>query len=751
MKLPSAFALTPKTLASLVSAAATLGVTLLLSWALVAGRTPEMLQRLDLLIYDFWVRYTAQPAGEPQVTVLELDEASLLKLGQWPWPRDRIAQVVKEVFDTYGARALAFDIVFAEPDRSDAAAIRQRLERVPPGANGADGALRQEFKALIDSLDRDRMLAEALKGRDVVLGYYFNADPTSRSGALPEPWLPADMAQTLGIRALSGPGYGANLEALVQAAKRAGHFNPRVDLDGVTRSIPLLQENDGMLYTSLTLGVLSLLAGDNAAVDFGPAVTAGGREVTEALTVGPFKLPIDGRAQALVPFFGGRGTLPRVSVADLLERKADPALLKGRVVVFGPIAAGLKDSRSTPVDNNQPGVELHASYLQGALTGHLPSRPYYTDAAVLSTLWLVGLIMLLGARRLRPGPFSLVSIGALAAVVGGAGWLWVQHRAVLPVALPLTQIAMLFVGLNLLGYLFETRSKNAMNKLFGQYVPPELVGEMNENPAQYSMSAKSTELTVMFADVRGFTTLSEKMEPAALGELMNTLLTELSRVIRADHLGTIDKYIGDCVMAFWGAPIDRPDHAAAATAAALDMQKALTALLPRLVVPEGAHIAVGIGLNTGKAVVGNMGSAYRMAYTVLGDTVNTASRLEGLTKAYGAAIVVGEAVRAAAREGFLWCELDWVRVKGRDTPLAIHEPLCRLSEADATLRDQVARHEQALVDYRERRFQQALDTWTALQAERPCKLHELWMERAQTYLGEPPADGWDGVYTFESK
>jgi len=322
---------------------------------------------------------------------------------------------------------------------------------------------------------------------------------------------------------------------------------------------------------------------------------------------------------------------------------------------------------------------------------------------------------------------------------------------VLPVALPLTQIFTLFIGLNVLGYLFETRTKNAMNKLFGQYVPPELVGEMNQDPARYTMSARSAELTVMFADVRGFTTLSEKMEPAALGELMNTLLTELSRVIRADHLGTIDKYIGDCVMAFWGAPIDRPDHAAAATAAALDMQKALTALLPSLTVPEGAHIAVGIGLNTGKAVVGNMGSAYRMAYTVLGDTVNTASRLEGLTKAYGAAIVVGESVRAAAPDGFLWCELDWVRVKGRDTPLAIHEPLCRLAEADATWRGQIARHEQALVDYRERRFEQALSTWQALQAERPCKLFELWAERAQTYLANPPAEGWDGVYTFETK
>jgi len=348
-------------------------------------------------------------------------------------------------------------------------------------------------------------------------------------------------------------------------------------------------------------------------------------------------------------------------------------------------------------------------------------------------------------------PFTLASVGTAAAVLGVGFGLWLQHRTVLPVALPLTQIATLFLGLNVLGYLFETRTKNAMNKLFGQYVPPELVGEMNQDPARYTMSAKSTELTVMFADVRGFTTLSEKMEPAALGELMNTLLTELSRVIRADHLGTIDKYIGDCVMAFWGAPIDRPDHAAAATAAALDMQKALTALVPTLTLPEGAHIAVGIGLNTGKAVVGNMGSAYRMAYTVLGDTVNTASRLEGLTKAYGASIVVGESVRAAAADDFLWCELDWVRVKGRDKPLAIHEPLCRLSEADEAWRGQIARHERALLDYRERRFEQALGTWTALQAERPCKLFELWAERSQTYLAHPPAEGWDGVYTFETK
>jgi adenylate cyclase len=336
-------------------------------------------------------------------------------------------------------------------------------------------------------------------------------------------------------------------------------------------------------------------------------------------------------------------------------------------------------------------------------------------------------------------------------VLGLGWWLWTTQSVVLPVALPLSQVATLFLGLSLLGYLAETRSKNAINRLFGQYVPPELVNEMNDDPGNYSMSARSTELTVMFADVRGFTTLSERMEPAALAELMNQLLTELSRVIRADHMGTIDKYIGDCVMAFWGAPIPRADHAAAAVSAALGMQKALTALVPRLVVPEGAHIAVGIGVNTGRAVVGNMGSAYRMAYTVLGDAVNTASRLEGLTKAYGAAVVVGDSVRQAAPDDFLWCELDRVRVKGRLAPLAIHEPLCAAAAASDELRAQVQAHEGALAAYRERRFEAAVQAWQQLQAAAPSVLHELWLERAQNTLSHPPAADWDGVYTFETK
>jgi len=743
----------PRHAAAWTAALWTLGVTLMLSWMLVDGRTPELLRRVDLWIYDQAVRATLRAPQSPGVAVVALDEASLEAHGQWPWPRDRVAELVRRLFDEHGARALAFDIVFAEPDRSDAGAIRQRLQAVP---GSAGDPLRAELGRLLASLDRDATLAATLQGRPVVLGYYFTGDATRRVGVLPEPFLPADFAHEMSLRPEIGAGYGANLEALTLAAARAGHFNPSPDLDGVTRRVPLLVEHEGMLYPSLSLAVLGLLAGDGATVDFGRESTLDGRAVTESLTLGPFRLPVDAQARVLVPFFGVSGTTPTVSAGDVLSGRADASLLRGRVVFLGATAPGLKDARVTPVDAAQPGVELHASVVQGALDGRLPSQPHYTVAAVLSTMWAVALVMGVGSRRLKLWSFGLTAVAMAAAVLAGAGWLWSAHRAVLPVALPITQVALLLVGLTVLGYLMETRSRRAINRLFGQYVPPELVGEMNEDPARYSMSARAAELTVLFADVRGFTTLSERMTPPALATLMNALLTDLSRVIRADHMGTIDKYIGDCVMAFWGAPVDRPDHARAAVAAALDMQRSLARLLPTLTLPEGAYIAVGIGLQTGPAVVGNMGSAYRMAYTVLGDTVNTASRLEGLTKPYGVDIVVGDTTRRAAEAGpgaaaFVWRQIDRVRVKGREAPLDIHEPLCRVEDATPDLRDRARDHDAALAAYFSRDFATAQALWSALVARSPCPLHDLWLARAAALREAPPGSDWDGVWTHETK
>lgn len=747
MRLVHSLFSTPRRAATLVSGVATLLLAAVLGALVAGGRTPQALQRADLWIHDAWVRHTLAPPASPQVTVLAIDEASLQRLGQWPWPRDRIAEIVRRVIDVHGAKLLALDVAFVEPDRSDADALRETLQGAPvPG----EAALRQSLQDLLGRLDRDAALARALQGRPVVLGYAFSPDAALRRGELPEPWMPASMLAEIGLAPPELAGYASSLPQLAQAAGRAGHVNALRDADGVTRRMAMLVQHEDMVYTSLGLAALSALAGERTPVEFGRG-DATGHGVQQALRIGPYTLPVDAAGGVRLPFFGPPGTLARVSVADLLDGRAEAALLRGRVVLMGATAAGLRDSVPTPVATDQPGVELHAALLEGALGAGLPSRHPQTTALELALLAACALVMLAGSRRLKLPLFAGVSAALGAGIVLLALGFWTASRLWLPIAVPLLFVALLFVTLTVLGYLLETRGRVAMNRLFGQYVPPELVGEMNEDPARYSMSARATELTVMFADVRGFTTLSERMAPAALGELMNSLLTELSRVIRAGHLGTIDKYIGDCVMAFWGAPVARPDHAAAAVAAALDMQQALAALVPRLTLPDGAHLAVGIGLNTGAAVVGNMGSAYRMAYTVLGDTVNTASRLEGLTKAYGVGIVAGDAVRQAAAGGFVWRELDRVRVKGRETPLAIHEPLCRAEGAPARLRQLAARHEAALADCRGRRFEAALQAWQALQAEAPCTLHALWAARAQHLLDEPPGADWDGVTTFESK
>ena len=740
---------TPRARATLACAALTLAVTLaLVPAALAPERAPDPLQRFDLWLYDRLVQASLSPSPRPAVTIVAVDEPSLARVGQWPWPRDRLAELVRTLFDTYGAKVLALDAVFAEADRSDAPAIRAALERTPAGA---DPALRRELEAVLERLDRDTVFAQAVQGRAVVLGYYYTRARDQSTGALPDPgWLPRQVAAELGLQAPEFPGFGANLPALMQAAGAAGHFTRDEDVDKVTRRLPMLVAHGDFVYTSLALEVLSQVSG-KAPIGV-PAAAPG--ESAALLQIGErLALPIDPASRVLVPFYGPPGTIETVSAADVLEGRADPARLRDRIVVFGPTAPGLRDSVPTPVGGDRvfPGVEVHASVIQGALDVRLPSQPWFTNAAVLVLLAGVALVMLIAARGLRLRSFAL-STGLLVLALLAAGWtLWTRERWVLPLALPLVQLATLFVGLNLLAYLFETRGRRALGRLFGQYVPPELIGEMNADPARYSMSGRSAELSVMFADVRGFTTLSEQMQPQALGELMNTLLTELSRVIRADHRGTIDKYIGDCVMAFWGAPVARHDHAAASVAAALDMQRALAALVPRLELPGGAQLAVGIGLNTGPAVVGNMGSAYRMAYTVLGDTVNTASRLEGLTKAYGVGIVAGESVRQAAGEDFLWRELDRVRVKGRETPLSIHEPVARAREASAVQSAHAQRHETALAAWREGRFDDSLQAWQVLHDEQPCQLFALWIERAQRLRDAPPGPGWDGVYTFETK
>jgi len=714
-----------------------------------------LVERLEAIAYDTRLRLTMPGGVDPRVVIVDIDERSLQVEGRWPWPRDRVARLVDELFDRYQASVVGFDIVFAEPDESSGLA---RLEALARSELRAVPAFEGVLRDLRPRLEYDRVLAGRLEGRPVVLGYYFSSAGAAQgerpmaSGALPPPVIAAGTFSGRGVRFTRWEGYGANLPVLQAAARSAGHFNQLTDADGVARRVPMLVEHAGAYYESLSLAMMRLLLGSPPIEPGYPASSALSRGYAglEWLNVGPLRIPVDEWVSAYVPYRGHRGSFPYVSATDVLSGKVDAAVLERRIVLVGTSAPGLFDLRSTPVDPIYPGVEIHANLLAGMLDGSIRQQPPYVRGAEFLLLALFGLALVFGLARLTPLRATAAATVALLLLVALDAVVWRWGQLILPIASGLLLVVLLYAMNMAWGFFVEARGKRQITGLFGQYVPPELVDEMARHPEQFSMEGESREMTVLFSDVRGFTTISEGLEPRELSRLMNEFLSPLTRVIHARR-GTIDKYMGDAIMAFWGAPLADPDHAAHAVAAALEMQRTLQERQADFAARGWPPIRIGVGLNTGRMSVGNMGSDIRVAYTVMGDAVNLASRLEGITKEYGADIIVSEAVCRAA-PGFVYQELDRVRVKGKDTPVAIFEPVGRRGEVDRSLLDQVALFQRALEHFRNRNWDMAEVQLLNLQKRVPGRrLHALYLERIEAFRKSPPPADWDGVCTFTSK
>jgi adenylate cyclase len=424
--------------------------------------------------------------------------------------------------------------------------------------------------------------------------------------------------------------------------------------------------------------------------------------------------------------------------------------LKGRVVLVGASAPGLVDLRATPVGTAYPGVEIHANLIAGMLDGAIKQRPAYVIGAEVLLLLAFGMTLAAALPLLSPLRATLAFVAALALMAALNVAVWTHADTALPLAAGVLMIIALFAVNMSYGYFVETRSKRQFAELFGQYVPPELVDEMARDPAKYSMEGKNEVLTVLFTDIRGFTSIAEGLDPKALAAFLNEFLTAMSLVIRT-HRGTLDKYMGDAIMAFWGAPVADPQHARHALAAAVAMQAELARLNPAFRARGWPEIRIGIGLNTGPMSVGDMGSKLRKAYTVMGDAVNLASRLEGLTKAYGAGIIVGQATREAA-PGIVFRELDRVRVKGKDAPVAIYEPIGAENEVGKERVEELKLWTQALKAYRARNWEQAELILFNLQRLYPgAPLYSLYAERVARYRQASPGPEWDGVTAFETK
>ncbi len=731
-----------------------IGLSLLVVVLFLAGAVRlvefRFMEQLDLWSYDARLRVTMPGGVDRRIVIVDLDEKSLAEVGRWPWGRDRVAILLDQIFGRYQAAVVGFDVVFSEPDTSSGLPVLERLAQqelkdTPP------------FRAALDrlrpQLDFDSLFAAKLKQYPVVLGYYFTvhdeAAQARTSGHLPSPDFPPGAFGQRELFVRHATGYGANLKTFQEAAHSAGHMNPQVDIDGVSRRVPMLFEYQGGHYESLSLAIakaylklpaVAAVFADDGGPDYGGL---------EWLKLGGRKIPVDAWGSALVPYRGKQGGFRYVSASDVLHGRLQPGEMAGAIVLVGTTAPGLMDLRSSPVESVYPGVEIHANLVAGILDQSIKQRPAYFLAVEVVALLLIGVALALIFPLLSPLQSSLISLLLLGAVAGTNLAAW-QDGMVLPIVSPLLLILFLYALDMVYGYFTESRTKKKITGLFGQYVPPELVAEMSEDPESASMEGDSREMTVLFSDIRNFTSISEKLEPKQLTELINAYLTLMTRIIHK-HRGTIDKYIGDAVMAFWGAPLKDTEHPRHALLAALEMQTRLAELMKEFEARGWPLFRIGVGINTGIMTVGNMGSEFRRAYTVMGDSVNLASRLESLTKQYGVGIIVGEATMRAVPEA-VCRELDRVCVKGKLEPVVIFEPLGIQGQIPVAAMEELELFRAALERYHAQDWDGAERQLGALHTRSPqMKLYELYLERVAHFRANPPGEGWDGVFIFTTK
>lgn len=638
-------------------------VPLLLALGHTIGLLPiGVVQSLDNIIYDAKVRWTMPKTLDPRIVIVDIDEKSLAEVGRWPWHRQKLAVLTQELLQVQQVSAIGFDLVFAEGD---------------------------------DNAGADAQFAQSLQDRNVVLGYYFTSDREARSsGVLPKPVIEQSNLNGQTIRATQWDGFGANIATLASAAPQAGFFNAITDADGVVRSTPLLATYKGDYYESLALalyrsatGQLNISPGfiENAAANSAtssmdsvkltknegdkltPSQTPA-RTTTQIQTI-----KVDDRAAVLIPYrgLGGAkgGSFQYISAADILEKRLAPALLRGKIILVGTSAPGLQDLRITPVGQTYPGVETHANLLSSMLDGKSIYKPDYALGVEVALLLLVGLLLALALPALSATSALGVSLTLLLVPTALNLFLFSAYGMAFPLA-TLLLLSFLVYMLNMsYGYFVESRAKRELTQLFGSYVPPQLVDEMVQDPSDHTMKATNKDMTVMFCDLRGFTQLAENMPPTQLQHLLNDVFSRLTQVIMARR-GTIDKYMGDCVMAFWGAPVSMPNHAELAVLTAIDITQVVAQINAEHRVKGLPEVKLGIGINTGNMCVGDMGSYMRRSYTVVGDAVNIASRIESLTKHYALDLLVGASTKKCTPQ-FDWVPVDTVRLEGKTVTLTL--------------------------------------------------------------------------------
>lgn len=698
------------------------------------------LDRLSNLVFDTYQRLMPRAEAGAPVAVVDIDEASIAKLGQWPWPRTTLAQLVDRLGQA-GAATVAFDIVFPEADRTSMAAqaelLRQAGAEVTLPAGGA--------------VSNDAVFAEAIGRNSVTLGVAISNETTAPlpapkggfafGGADPKTYLPSFSGGVGNIPEITGPAQGI------------GSFSFPTAADGVVRTVPLVFSAQGNLYPSLGLEALRVAQGAGSFVvrstgasgeaDTGPAAMV-------ALRDGALDVPTGPMGDFWI-YYSGLASMPTVPAVDVLsgDMAALSAAVGGRIVLVGTSAVGLRDIVSVPMGYSVPGVKVHAEIIDQVVGQTFLTRPDWAPGAELAAAAILGVILLFVAGRTGALFTSGVALVLIAVAFAASWWAFSSQRLLLDPLLPGLAVALGFLVTTPILLLMSDRERAFVRGAFGRYLSPTLVERLSANPQALVLGGEERELTVLFSDIRGFTSMSEKMNPSELTALLNGFLTPMTDILLASE-GTIDKYMGDAIMCFWNAPLDIVDHERKACLAALRMVDSLVALNRGREKP----LKVGIGLNSAPCCVGNLGSAQRFSYSAIGDGVNLASRVEGQTKGYGVSILVTEMTRKAAKD-LAFLEVDLVRVVGRAEPVPIHtlvgdETVARTDAFKALAGD----HAELIAAYRAAdpaRAEVALAKARAHGSEDVAKLYDIYEERIGELRTHPPAPGWDGVFTATSK
>ena len=722
-------------------------IALLLGVALSALRFSgcRYLELLDLRALDYRLQQRGVQAGSPDVVIVAVDDPSLEQFGRWPWSQSLVAQLVDRLTQA-GAAVIGFDIVQSEATAEpDVGALRQR---VPDLDERTWDAVRQGLQQ--GTAEDSALTAAVHASARTVLGYFFNigSDSGDSSTVRLSTYNVVQGSTAAQSRrhdhVPTASGVRANLPALTAAAAGLGYFNFFPDPDGSYRRVPLAIRFNDQIALPLSLAMLHVYRPQVPLMirfaDFG----------VETVRFGALTLPVAEDGQLLVNFRGPGKTFRHVSAADVLAGRVAADAIRDKLVLVGVTATAVMDVRVTPFDGLLPGVEIHANVLDNILRHEFIQRPRWTVLIEVAVILLLTLI--LGSAL----HFARGILGALIALTLGVGYLFVSQLIFVHYGLPLSLIfPFLAIGLTypaiaVQHYVVEEREKRKIRDAFGLYLSPSLARLVSERPEMLALGGEKRDLTVMFSDIRGFTTTSERLEPETLVELLNKFLGEMTDVIFA-HDGTLDKYIGDAIMAVWGAPVPQADHAARACRAALGMVNRLRFLDEHWTDRGWPVLEIGIGINTGPMVVGNMGSERRLSYTVIGDNVNLGSRLEGLNKVYGSRIIASEATIRAAGDVVVTRELDLVRVKGKRLPVRIFEILALVEERSAwTLL--LERFAAGLHAYRDQRWDEAMAAFSAVLEVRPDDgPSRLYLERCRERSARAPEPNWDGVTVMESK